>query len=359
MENIYDTIKEEFHNNVSNYYLYLDLLSSTLKNLLNQSGVEYNILEGRVKSYDSFFRKYELKRHKYKDPFSEITDLIGIRIVTYYREDVDAIIKIIFKNFEIDYENSVNKLVNLEPDRMGYLSVHYVCKLKPENFKDSEKKLANLGIKFELQIRTSLQHAWAAIDHKLRYKTMVKLPKKIERKLYRISALLEIADSEFSHIKDEINAIEQFYKKKISDENYSIRLDISTVSFYLSFNDKLILKTIENLQVYHYNTFDIAKEEKLERKLLKYCLQFGVNKVEDLHALLMLVKEKYSSFVIYLDPALKDKLRYLINSACTFFITALLILYEDFSTIQKIYKLSDESLDSVKKIRKELLENEK
>ena len=261
MENLYiDEIKEKYHANISNYYLYLDLLSSTLKKLLNEAGIEYNILEGRVKSFDSFLRKYELKRRKYIDPFAEMTDLIGIRIVTYYREDVDAVIKIIFKNFEIDFTNSINKLVNMEPDRMGYLSVHYVCKLKPENFDENNERLANLGFKFEIQIRTALQHAWAAIDHKLRYKTMVNLPKKIERKLFRISALLEVADSEFSRIKDEIDAIEQFYKKKISDENYHIRLDLSTISFYLKFNDKAVLGTIEALQVYHYNTFDIAKE---------------------------------------------------------------------------------------------------
>ncbi len=358
MENLYiDEIKEKYHANISNYYLYLDLLSSTLKKLLNEAGIEYNILEGRVKSFDSFLRKYELKRRKYIDPFAEMTDLIGIRIVTYYREDVDAVIKIIFKNFEIDFTNSINKLVNMEPDRMGYLSVHYVCKLKPENFDENNERLANLGFKFEIQIRTALQHAWAAIDHKLRYKTMVNLPKKIERKLFRISALLEVADSEFSRIKDEIDAIEQFYKKKISDENYHIRLDLSTISFYLKFNDKAVLSTIEALQVYHYNTFDIAKEEKLEKKLLNYGLQFGFNKVEDLHQILMIIKNNQRVFVDYLDVALKEKLRYLINSACTFFITVLLVLYEKPESLKKIYKLSDESLENVMKIRKELLEN--
>ena len=331
MENLYiDEIKEKYHANISNYYLYLDLLSSTLKKLLNEAGIEYNILEGRVKSFDSFLRKYELKRRKYIDPFAEMTDLIGIRIVTYYREDVD---------------------------RMGYLSVHYVCKLKPENFDENNERLANLGFKFEIQIRTALQHAWAAIDHKLRYKTMVNLPKKIERKLFRISALLEVADSEFSRIKDEIDAIEQFYKKKISDENYHIRLDLSTISFYLKFNDKAVLSTIEALQVYHYNTFDIAKEEKLEKKLLNYGLQFGFNKVEDLHQILMIIKNNQRVFVDYLDVALKEKLRYLINSACTFFITVLLVLYEKPESLKKIYKLSDESLENVMKIRKELLEN--
>lgn len=350
-------LKDEYHKNIANYYLYLDFVSSTIKGVLRESGIEYNMMESRVKSFDSLIRKIEKKKNKYINPFEEITDLIGLRIVTYYREDVDAIVKILFKHFEIDYSNSVNKLVNMEPDRMGYLSVHYVCKLKKENLSPKTQKLGDLNIKFEVQIRTALQHAWAAIDHKLRYKTLVKLPKKIERKLFRISALLEIADSEFSKIKDEITAIETFYKQKISDEKYHIRLDISTISFYLNFNDKLVLSTIENLQVFHYNTFDIAKEEKLEKKLLGYALQFGLNKVEDIHKLLLLVKNNRKIFEIYLDEPLKGKLRYLINSSCTFFITILMVLYEEEQELKRIYKLSNESLESIIKIRKELLQN--
>ena len=125
----------------------------------------------------------------------------------------------------------------------------------------------------------------------------------------------------------------------------------------MKFNDKAVLGTIEALQVYHYNTFDIAKEEKLEKKLLNYGLQFGFNKVEDLHQILMIIKNNQRVFVDYLDVALKEKLRYLINSACTFFITVLLVLYEKSESLKKIYKLSDESLENVMKIRKELLEN--
>lgn len=359
-ENQINALKDEYHKNIANYYLYLDLINGLLKRVLRESQIDYNLIESRVKSFDSLLSKIEKKKNKYLNPFEEVTDLIGIRLITYYREDVDSVIKILFKYFDIDYENSVNKLVNLEPDRMGYLSVHYVCTLKKEGLSPSELRLAELGIKVEIQIRTALQHAWAAIDHKLRYKTLVKIPKKIERKLFRISALLEVADSEFSKIKDEISAIETFYKQKISDENYHIRLDLSTISFYLNFNDKLVLSTIKKLQVFHYNTFDIAKEEKLEKKLLNFALQFGLNKVEDMHKLLMLVRDNQKIFEEYLDGFLKEKLRYLINSACTFFITMLMIIYEDLSEIKRIYKLSDESLENIIKIRKELLKgNEK
>lgn len=348
-------LKEQYHDNIANYYIYLDFINAMLKRYLKESKIDYNLIESRVKSFDSLINKIEKKKNKYANPFSEITDMIGIRIVTYYREDVDVIVKILFKYFDIDYKNSVNKLVNLEPDRMGYLSVHYVCQPKREFLSSTEKRFSDLDIKVEIQIRTALQHAWAAIDHKLRYKTLVKIPKKIERKLFRISALLEVADSEFSKIKDEITAIEGFYKQKISNENYHIRLDLSTVSFYLNFNDKLVLNTIEKLQVFHYNSFDIAKEEKLEKKLLSYSLEFGINKIEDLHKLLTLIRANQNIFYKYLDEVLKEKLRYLINSACTFFITVLMVLYEDLQELKRIYKLSDESINNIIKIRKELI----
>ena len=57
------------------------------------------------------------------------------------------------------------------------------------------------GIKFEIQIRTVLQHAWSAISHKLEYKTVNDVPKKMRRQLFRISALLEIGDQEFSSLR--------------------------------------------------------------------------------------------------------------------------------------------------------------
>ena len=109
------------------------------------------------------------------------------------------------------------------------------------------------------------------------------------------------------------------------------------------------------MQIYHNNTFDIAKEENLEKKLLNYGLQFGFNKVEDLHQLLMLIKNGKDIIDKYLDVAIKEKLKYLINSACTFFITMLLILYEKEESLKKIYRLSDESMENVIKLRKELL----
>lgn len=349
-----ESTKNEYIKKLSDYYYTFDLVKSILIRSLVEADIEYNQIDGRVKTPDSFIKKIERKKWKYKNPFLEITDTIGFRIVSYYREDIDKIIKVLFNEFDIDFENSVNKLVNLDPDRMGYLSVHYVCSLKKDRLLQDELEEIKEDFKFEIQIRTALQHAWAEIDHKLRYKTLVSIPKKIERKLFRISALLEMADSEFSHIREEINAIEKFYENSINNEQYQFRLDLSSVSFYLKANDKVILNIIKDLQVFHYNTFSIAKDEKLEKKLIKYALKFGLNRVERLHALLLLVKKNKRLIDVCLDEVLKKKLRYLINSACTFFITIMLLMYEEKSEIQKIYRLSDESLNNIIFLRKKL-----
>ena len=51
---------------------------------------------------------------------TEVTDLVGLRIITYYREDVTRVGEILKKEFQIDATNSVDKAAALDPDRFGY-----------------------------------------------------------------------------------------------------------------------------------------------------------------------------------------------------------------------------------------------
>ncbi|MNJ50543.1 GTP pyrophosphokinase YwaC [compost metagenome] len=57
------------------------------------------------------------------------------------------------------------------------------------------------GLKAEIQIRTMLMHAWAAISHKLLYKKEDDAPTQVKRQLNRLSALIELADEQFDSIK--------------------------------------------------------------------------------------------------------------------------------------------------------------
>jgi Region found in RelA / SpoT proteins len=106
-------------------------LRALIADLIYDAGVDVIQIEGRAKAVDSFVEKIGRKGKKYKDPFADMTDLVGLRIITYYREDVARIGEILQEEFKIDEQNSVDKIAGLAADRFGYLSVHYIVSLSP------------------------------------------------------------------------------------------------------------------------------------------------------------------------------------------------------------------------------------
>ena len=249
VENLLDAFKE--NENTLNFMK--DFVVDYLKKIIC---VENKIfvagIEARVKTYDSLKNKLILKGHKYKTIF-DITDLLGARVITFYSDHVDIIASLIEKNFKIDYENSVDKRKMYEVDRFGYMSLHYICQIPKEIYYDENNKIIN-EIKFEIQMRTTLQHVWATIFHDTGYKSDVEVPKEYIRKLARLEGLLEVADDEFLSIRSDIDE----YRKKIRSlvskgEFKDISFNIDSYKNYLALNpyDQLINKiaSINNAEV--------------------------------------------------------------------------------------------------------------
>ena len=164
-----------------------------LNEVLRAQGVEINSIEHRVKTEKSLRGKLEIKGGKY-NTINDVTDLVGIRVITYYTDDVDKVAAIVKNLFKVDWENSVDKRKLHKLDSFGYNSLHYICHLRNE-----EGELKN--IPFEIQMRTALQHVWSAIEHDIGYKGAVKLPPEFRRQFSRLAGMMELADDEFSRLR--------------------------------------------------------------------------------------------------------------------------------------------------------------
>ena len=180
----------------------------TLREALERNGLVVTAIETRIKTEESLAGKLALKGGKYAT-LSDITDILGARIVTFYTDDVDRIASIAEQLFEIDWNNSVDKRRLHQLDSFGYNSLHYIC------------RLPGFDLRFELQLGTTLQHAWAAINHDTGYKSGIEIPREYMRRMNRLAGLLEMADDEFSRIRSEITD----YRRRVQSLVQNGRLD--------------------------------------------------------------------------------------------------------------------------------------
>jgi len=229
-----DRLAEEYRSAYEKYSKFTEDISSLVETLLNDSSIEYQTIESRTKSTESFLGKVDRpeKAQKYAT-CRDITDLSGIRIIAYLQEDRDRICSLIEQSFKIDFENSIKKEELLGADQFGYRSAHYVV-----SYTDNRLQLPEFakfqGLRAEIQVRTLLQHTWAAIDWKLRYKTEFDVPKELKRKLYRISALLEVADDNFSELSRAVKSLREDYKEKIVTGNFDIDINRESIELFIS-----------------------------------------------------------------------------------------------------------------------------
>lgn len=170
-----------------------------IKQSLRQKSLNVHSVTHRCKEKTSLARKLGNPNKKYQ-ALDDITDVIGVRIITYFDEEVDQLAGMIGELFDIDTDNSVDKRSLLELNSFGYLSLHFIVSHKAAHC--SSLQQAFLGKRFEIQIRSILQHAWAEIEHDLGYKAEDEVSDKIRRRFARVAGLLELADVEFSAIRD-------------------------------------------------------------------------------------------------------------------------------------------------------------
>lgn len=273
----------------------LENLSTTLKaltiSLLEQQGIKPHQIETRVKERTSLQKKIIRKGQKYKS-LADITDIVGVRIITYFEDEIDEIASVIKKEFTIDKKNSIDKR-KIESDKFGYRSLHYVATLKKERtvlaeYSDYSK------IKFEFQIRSILQHSWAEIEHDLGYKGEFEIPASAKRTFYRVAALLEQADIEFVKLKSTISDYESKVSKGIKDKPNQIGINKASLTSFVTNNENVI--RIENeiadcgpeVFISDDNPHDLISE-----KLISQINSLGIENIKQLEELYLANEEEF------------------------------------------------------------------
>jgi len=169
------------------------------------------VVSGRIKNFNSFFSKFIrlLKMGSYSEASGmeklTITDLLGVRVICPFIEDLQAAEEIINKNFNV-IEREIKGHFTFK--EFGYESTHLLISIPAELIEKYGYPGTDIA---EIQIRTILQDAWAEVEHELVYKAEFSpFDEPMKRKLAAVNASLSLADIIFQEIRT--------YQRKYSKE---------------------------------------------------------------------------------------------------------------------------------------------
>ncbi|QPK78479.1 GTP pyrophosphokinase family protein [Corynebacterium lizhenjunii] len=199
-ENVISQLGNRYHEWVRQHPEAAQEFSADIEQLLDDAGVVYDRVITRVKGWPSLKAKAKKRRADgspvYPVPWEDIHDTVGVRVTVFHSTVIPQAIDILGKAFEV--VRSVDKAQQTRiSGGFGYGSHHLVLRV-PEHNEDLQ---AYVGLIFEVQIRTVLQHAWAEFEHDLRYKQGSKPPSPQVDRLFTLAAgLIELADQQFDDI---------------------------------------------------------------------------------------------------------------------------------------------------------------
>jgi len=285
-------ILEEYREFLPVFEKMRDVVREQLAKRIEENSLYVNAIEARVKTEQSLVGKLELKGSKYIS-LSDITDILGARVVTFYTDDVDKIAALMDRIFTIDWTNSVDKRKMHELNSFGYNSLHYICSIPKEMYYDPAMPQIN-EFRFEIQMRTALQHVWSTMHHDTGYKSGVEIPPEYLRNLNRLAGMLELADEQFSMIRTAINDYRRQVQQLVSSGRFDeVALDGDAFSNFLKLNpfEKLTrrIAAVNQAEIHQSSAMPYLKVMKM----------LGFKTLKDVHDLIKEYSEDAYGLAVY------------------------------------------------------------
>ncbi|MFH9121462.1 hypothetical protein [Streptomyces globisporus] len=144
----------------------------------------------RAKEVRSFILKAQHK--DYQDPWAQITDKAGVRIVVQHQGLLDPALDLVRETLTLVGEPEDNRNTLGAEDRLQYPRLHVQAVAWGDQVGEDGRPY-----ECEIQIRTEATDLWARMSHKLMYKpASTPVPSDVRRSLYRLIALVELYDLE-------------------------------------------------------------------------------------------------------------------------------------------------------------------
>lgn len=185
---------QELYNKEIEFYKILKLKADTL--IISQKDERWHY-ESRIKKIESFSMKIETGRFNQNQIFE---DYFAATIVVKNLNEIKSAEKLLKRNFTIHERRPTStNFTHKDSFSFPFDDLRLYLSLKDNQTGEFAQHIYNL--KFEVQIKTFLQHAWTIATHDLIYKSD-KINWAKERVAYQVKAALEQAEVTISGIEE-------------------------------------------------------------------------------------------------------------------------------------------------------------
>lgn len=237
LDAFFNRAREEFYEFYDSNLIRLSSACESMTTLLEMlltdhpAGFSTPTVLGRVKERQECVSKFSRKYRQKAEATGAyvirdwITDLIGLRVVCLYDDEIESVSAVVKSEFEIIQITDKSREVEIHDDVFGYKGLHLDARLRmPRDTLPEYKRFADL--RFEVQIRSTIQDSWSKLDHHIKYKKDLPLP--LKRRIHRLAALFELADQEFRLVRDEKGTVGSDALTPLASEVAEVAVEAST-----------------------------------------------------------------------------------------------------------------------------------